>query len=69
MCAAEQAGFDVVLTVDQGIPYEQDLGRLTLGVILIHTRSNQMIDLEPRAREMRDAILKIKPGQLIHLWL
>jgi predicted nuclease of predicted toxin-antitoxin system len=37
--AAEAAGFDILLTVDQGIPYQQDLAKRKLAVIVIRART------------------------------
>ena len=43
--AAELVGYDVLLTVDQGIPHEQRRGSRKLAIILIRARTNQMEDL------------------------
>jgi len=62
---AEAAGYDVLLTVDQGIPREHDLSGRRLSVVLIRSRTNQLEDL----LLLRDAILlavgAIQPGQAV----
>jgi len=45
--AAQVAGYDVLLTVDQGIPRQQSPGDTMLSIILIRSRTNQMEDLLP----------------------
>jgi len=37
---AEQAGFEVFLTIDRGIEYEQNLATCKLAVIIIHAKSS-----------------------------
>ena len=51
--AAEIAGYDVLLTVDQGIPRQLHPADRKLSIILIRSRTNQIEDLLPLA----DAIL------------
>jgi hypothetical protein len=53
LLAAEIAGYDVLLTVDQGIPRQQSLAERKLSVILIQTRTNQMEDLSLLATAIR----------------
>jgi predicted nuclease of predicted toxin-antitoxin system len=64
LLAAEAAGYDVLLTVDQGIPSEHNLAGRKLSVVLIRSRTNQLEDL----LELREAILQalrtVQPGQV-----
>jgi predicted nuclease of predicted toxin-antitoxin system len=53
--AAEDSGYRVLLTVDQGIPRQQTMVGRKLAIILIRSRTNQMGDLMPLA----PAILKV----------
>jgi len=64
---AEQAGFQVFLTVDQGIEYEQNLRQLGIAVILIRARSSRLIDLLPHVPEILAALGAIEGGNLIHV--
>ncbi len=47
--AAEGCGYQVLLTVDQGIPRQQTMAGRKLSIILIRSRTNQMEDLLPLA--------------------
>ena len=62
--AAESAGYDVFLTVDQGIPHQLPGGG-KISIILVRSRTNQIEDLVT----FIDAILRglevITPGQII----
>jgi hypothetical protein len=42
---AERSGFDVVLTVDQGIPHQQKLEGLRIALVILEARSNKIEDL------------------------
>ncbi len=63
--AAEAAGYDLLLTVDHGIPRQQSSGSLKLSIILIRTRTNQMEDLLPLAPAITKAMESIQPGQTV----
>jgi hypothetical protein len=62
---AEQAGFQVFITLDQGIGYEQNLSGRRIGVILIRAKSSRLEDLIPHAAEILAAMDSIGPGQIV----
>jgi len=62
---AERAGFDVFLTVDRGIEYEQNLRHQTIGVIVIHARSSRLDDLLPQVPEILKVLGSIRRGQFV----
>jgi hypothetical protein len=62
--AAGIAGYDVLLTVDQGIPRQpRFLSRPS--IILIRARSNWIEDLLPLVDAIRGALETIQPGQIM----
>jgi predicted nuclease of predicted toxin-antitoxin system len=63
--AAEVAGYDVLLTVDQGIPRQQPPGDRKLSIILIRSRTNQIEDLLPFAPTILQALESIEHGQTV----
>jgi hypothetical protein len=64
--AAESAGYEVLLTVDQGIPYQASGGaRKTVAVIVLRSRTNQLEDLRLLAGPVLDALASIAPGQIV----
>jgi predicted nuclease of predicted toxin-antitoxin system len=65
--AAELAGYDVLLTVDQGIPQQQRAGGRKLAIILLRARTNQMEDLLPSVDAIFEALQSIKPGQIVRI--
>ena len=43
--AAEAAGFDVLITVDQNIPDQQNLGRRRIAIVILYGPTNRLRDL------------------------
>ena len=65
LLAAEGAGYQVLLTVDQGIPRQQTMLGRKLSIILIRSRTNQMEDLLPLAPAIIQALEVIQPGESV----
>ena len=62
---AELAGYEVLVTVDQGIPHQQNLAGLKVSIILIRSRTNQLEDLLPLVEAILKALEAIAPGQIV----
>jgi hypothetical protein len=60
-------GFDVFLTVDQSIPFQQNLQASQVGVVLVSSRTNRIIELRPLLPQILDALRRISPGKLIRV--
>jgi predicted nuclease of predicted toxin-antitoxin system len=63
--AAEAAGYDVLITVDQGIPPRLRSESRRLSILLIRSRTNQIEDLSLLAPGIMKALDSIQPGQTI----
>ena len=63
--AAELAGYDILLTVDQGLPHQQSSAERKLSIIVIHSRTNQLEDLAPLVGAILQSLATIQPGQTI----
>lgn len=59
--------FDVFLTVDRNLEYQQDLSGTTLAVILLRAPSNDIVVLRPLLPAVREALDKAKPGTVVHV--
>ena len=62
---AEKSGFEVFLTLDRGVEYEQNLQGREIAVILISARSSRLVDFLPRIPVVLDAVHTIRAGQLV----
>ncbi len=63
--AAEMAGYDVFMTVDQGIPHQQALAARKLSIILVRSSTNQMEHLLPMVDAILAAPMTLKPSQIL----
>jgi hypothetical protein len=62
--------FEVVLTVDQGIEYQQSLGDLAppgFEIIVTVARSNNVDDLRPLMPAVRDTLARIRPLEVTRI--
>ena len=60
---AEQARFDVFITLDRGVEHEQDFGGRRIAVILLRSKTSRLADLTPHAQQI-PAVESIGPGGL-----
>jgi hypothetical protein len=67
LLAAETAKFDVFLTVDQGIEYQQNLTGRIIAIIIFRPKSNRLKDLLPHARACLAYMESIQPGQIVKI--
>jgi len=65
LATAEAAGFDLLLTTDQNLRYQQDLSARRIAVLVL-TVANWPA-LEPHASDIAAAIDSMKPGEY-HEW-
>lgn len=59
--AAEE--FDLFVTMDKNIPYQQNLKHLDLAIIVIQSTSNALVDVSPLMPEINTIILKAEAGE------
>jgi predicted nuclease of predicted toxin-antitoxin system len=64
--AAEAAGYDVLLTVDQGIPHQRR-GDRKLAVVVLHSPTNQLQDVLPLVDRIVQVLATIQPGQTVRV--
>ena len=59
--------FDTLLTVDQGIEYQQNLSGLSISVVVMMAPSNDVDDLRPLLPGVEEALIKLRPGEIIRV--
>ena len=64
LLAAADAGFDVMLTLDSGVEYEQHLAALPVAVLIIRCKSSKMHALRPLVPEVLSALAQLRPKAL-----
>ena len=68
LCAAAEQ-FDVLLTVDKGIRYQQNLRNLPLSIVVIRAQSNSLRSLEKCVTAINEALAKLQPRQFVEVAL
>ena len=63
LALAEQE-FDVFVTVDRNLSFQQNLPKFSIAVIVLHAKSNKLDDLKPLAPEVLIALPKVKLGEV-----
>ena len=59
--------FDVLVTVDQHIEYEQNLGNRKIALLVLGARSNQIEDLTSVIPAALSALRDIQSGQIVRV--
>lgn len=65
--AAVDAGYEAFVTVDQNIPFQQNLQNVVLGIVILAARSNRFEHLEPLIVETLAALSRIQPGDVLRV--
>jgi len=64
LALAERSGWQVLLTMDQGVPYQQYLAGKTVCLATIRAQSNRLPDLLRHLPAILAALLSFKPGKI-----
>ena len=67
LLAAEEAAFEVLVTVDQGIPHQQNVSERRIAVIVLRVQTNRVGDLIQLVPVILSALDSIAPGQVVIL--
>ncbi len=67
LLALAKAEFDVFLTVDQNLKYQQNLKSFNIGIILLAAKNNRLKTLLPLAPQVREALDNIKVGDFVRV--
>lgn len=59
--------FDVLLTVDRNIAFQQNLRGLSIGILAIVVPSNRLVDIRPLMMQVRQALPKVRAGQVLRV--
>jgi predicted nuclease of predicted toxin-antitoxin system len=61
------ASFDVLLTADQNLEYQQNLDRLPIAVVVLVARSNRIEQLQPLLSRLLTILSSLRPRTLVRL--
>jgi hypothetical protein len=56
--------FDVFVTVDRNLSFQQNLAAWPIAVVVLHARTNRLADLMPLVPDLLHTIATAKPGMV-----
>ncbi|MBI1930257.1 DUF5615 family PIN-like protein [Candidatus Poribacteria bacterium] len=62
-----QNKFDAFVTMDKGIPHQQNLREIRMGIVLLEARSNRYEDLASLMSQVNDVLKTLKKGQVVRV--
>ncbi len=65
LLALAEGQFDIFVTNDKGIEHQQNLSKLSLGILVVSVRKNTIEYYRPIFAELRQAASKVRPGQVL----
>ena len=67
LAAAEDAGFELLVTVDQNIPYQQNLAGRPISLVVLQSRTTNLDDLLVLMPDVLRAFDTLKPGDVVRI--
>ncbi|MCI0691552.1 DUF5615 family PIN-like protein [candidate division KSB1 bacterium] len=64
---AVNAGFEVLVTTDQNLQYQQNLQNFEIGILVLIAKSNRIDDLQPLVPEALNVMRGITASQLVEV--
>jgi hypothetical protein len=64
LLARAEHEFEAFITVDRGLPFQQDLSRFSIVVIVLRARSNRVADLRALVPDLLAALPTAKHGEV-----
>lgn len=59
--------YEVLITVDRNIPYQQSVGGLPIAILILAARRNRYEHLKPLVPRALSALETIKPGEVVDI--
>jgi hypothetical protein len=67
LLALAQSSFDVFVTADQNLEYQQNLAKLGLGIVVVAVPDNDIRYFKPIFVELLKAVESVRPGEVVHI--
>lgn len=65
LIAAEAAGFEVMVTVDQSIPHQQNVGIRKIAILILRAPTNRLQDLKQTIPAALAVLTMVQPGEAV----
>jgi hypothetical protein len=67
LLAAARGKFDVFITNDRGIEFQQNIAKLQIGIVIVPVPKNQIGHYRAIRMELRDALTNARRGEVVHI--
>ncbi len=67
LLALAEERFDVLITIDKNIRYQQNMTGRNVAILVIRTASNDLDDILPHIPDALVALVSLKPGQVVEV--
>ena len=67
LAVAERQGFEIFVTMDKGLAYQQNLSGRQIAVIIFRAQSNRLADLTPLVEACLAQMRSLRPGQIARI--
>ncbi len=64
---AEDAGVEVFITADRKMEHQQRLTERAFGFVVVNAGGTKLEDLHSVAEALRDAVVRVRAGELLHV--
>jgi hypothetical protein len=64
LLALAEEQFDVFVTVDRNLSFQQNLAALSIAIVVLHAKTNRLADLRPLVPKVLAAIESAIPGAI-----
>ena len=64
---AVRSGFEVLVTADRSLEFQQNLPHFAIGVAVIITPDLRFRTIRPAIEAIREALISVSPGQVIRV--
>jgi predicted nuclease of predicted toxin-antitoxin system len=61
---AESAGFEIFVTMDKGLEYEQNLAGRSIAILILRAKSNRLADLLPLVPDLLSTVTMARKGEI-----
>ena len=65
LLALVEKEFDVFITVDRNLSFQQNLSQFDIAVVVLQASSNRLMDLKPLVPKVLDILSKVVKGQAV----
>jgi len=64
---AEKAGFEIFVTMDKGLEYQQNLEGRSIAILILRGKSNRLADLLPLVPDLLRTVRLARKGEIRHI--